>query len=218
MTAKIDRTSFYANFPASKLFGRKLTATRQVGFDALFDVWDAAPHYDFIEWLAYALATAWHETQATMHPVREGLAKSDPEAVAIVTEYCRNKGITNYAARHANGQSYYGRGYVQLTFADNYIKMGQELGLGKQLYDTPDKVLDPAIGAQILLTGLVKGKFRPKFGTLFDYFNAHEQLWFAARDLVNGDKNDAPKWADGKTIGELVAGYARAFRSVIKTV
>lgn len=213
---KIDRTFFAAQFPTAKLFGKTLTATRKAGFDAIFDVWDGVESYDSLEWLAYELATAWHETGATMQPVREGFKKTDAEAYAAVTAYCAAQGIFNYAKRHTNGNSYYGRGYVQLTHADNYKKMGKHLGLSDGLYDQPDLVMESHTAAKILIRGMMDGLFRPAKGTLFDYFNGTEQRWFDARDLVNGDKNKTPKWTNGKKIGTIIADYGKAFHGALQ--
>lgn len=215
---KVDRDFFYANFPSSKLFGKKINPSRRAGFEAIFDEWDAIPQYDFAEWLAYALATAWHETGGEMQPVREGFAKTDKAAYDHVTAYCRDAGIDNYARRHANGNSYYGRGYVQLTHSYNYEKAGARLGVGKALYDQPDRVMEPGIAGRILLTGMIAGSFRPAHGSLVDYFNGAEQRWFEARDLINGDKHKVPKWTNGKSLGELIAGYGRAFRGALRLV
>jgi hypothetical protein len=212
----VDRTYFFANFPSGKLYGKALSPSRKKGFLAIFDVWDAIPEYDYPEWLAYALATAWHETVATMQPVREALKKTDQEAYEAVTAYCKKQGKSNYAARLGNGKSYYGRGYVQLTHAANYMNAGKRLGFGDALYADPDRVMDPEVAAKIMLTGMIEGMFRPKYGTLIDYFNSNEQRWFDARDLINGDKNKTPKWAGGKSTGEIIASYGRAFRDVIR--
>lgn len=212
----VDRIHFYNNFPSSKLFGKTMNSSRKTGFEAIFDIWDAIPEYDYPEWLAYALATAWHETGARMQPVREGFARSDMEAYDAVTAYCRREGRSNYAARLGNGKSYYGRGYVQLTHAANYLNLGRRLGFGNAFYDDPDRVLDPATGAKIMLRGMIEGLFRPRYGTLIDYFNSREQRWFDARDLINGDKSKTPRWANGKSTGELIADYGRAFRGAIQ--
>lgn len=212
----IDGDYFAAHFPTAKLSNKQLTASRKEGFDAIFDIWDGIESYDSLEWLAYELATAWHETGATMQPVREGFKATDAEAYAHVTEYCRKKGIYNYAKRLSNGNSYYGRGYVQLTHADNYKKMSKHLGMGDALFDKPDKVMEPKTGAQILIVGMMDGLFRPQAGTLFDYFNGSAQRWFDARDLINGDKNKKPGWAGGKKIGTLIADYGKAFRAALK--
>jgi hypothetical protein len=214
----VDRSYFYANFPNANLYGKTATPARKPGFEAIFDAWDAIPQYDFPEWLAYALATAWHETGTTMQPVREGFKKTDKEAYDYVSAYCKKAGISNYAIRHANGNSYYGRGYVQLTHSANYSKIGERLGLGDALYADPDRVLEPNVAARIMLTGMMEGLFRPKYGSLIDYFNSTEQRWFEARDLINGDKNVIPKWTGGKSIGEVIASYGRAFRGALRLV
>jgi hypothetical protein len=216
MPNTVDRAYFYANFPKAALFGKTLNASRQQGFDAIFDEWDQIDQFDILEWLAYALGTAWHETGGQMQPVREGFAASDAAAYQAVTTYCANKGIDNYAKRHANGNSYYGRGYVQLTHSSNYSTMSQRLGLGTRLYDHPDDVLTPAIGGKILLVGMIEGLFRPAKGRLFDYFNGTQQKWLTARDLINGDKNSKPAWANGLSIGELVSQYGKGFLGVLR--
>ena len=213
---KIDRMYFAANFPSSKLYGNALTNSRMQGFEAIFDFWDQVESFDSLEWLAYELATAWHETGARMLPVREGFAESDEVAYQRVTAYCAAQGRSNYAMRHQNGNSYYGRGYVQLTHAENYLKMGEAMGHGRAFYDKPDRVMDPSVGAEILVTGMMRGLFRPAKGSLLDYFNHQSLRWYDARDLINGDMSKKPAWANGKTIGSLVAGYGKAFFGVLK--
>jgi hypothetical protein len=220
MTALVDRGFFFANYPTAL---GKLSPTRKDGFEALFDAWDKLPHLDYLDWLAYAMATAWHETGVTMQPVREGFAKSDADAYAKVTAYCAKQGIENYARRHANGHAYYGRGYVQLTHAYNYQKMGVRLGVGQAFYDDPDKVMQAKIAAEILLIGLMEGAFRPKAGTLIDYFSGTEHDWFNARDLINGDKKKVQawtlkEWPGGKPTGELIGGYGQVFRKALRVL
>lgn len=219
MSGLIDRAFFFQSFPAAL---GKVTITRRAGFEALFDAWDAVPQLDYLDWLAYAMATAWHETGATMEPVREGFAKTDADAYAKVTAYCAKQGIENYAKRRPNGQSYYGRGFVQLTHAYNYQKLGERLRLGSALYDDPDQVMQPGIAARILLTGMMEGLFRPKAGTLIDYFSGTEHDWFNARDLINGDKSKVQawtlkEWPGGKPSGQLIGGYGQRFRAALRT-
>ena len=216
MPNKIDRAHFAANFPSSALFGKKLTADRKAGFDAIFDYWDEVGAGGSLAWPAYAMATAWHETGGTMQPVREGFKKTDIEACDHVTAYCKKQGIANYAARHANGHSYYGRGYVQLTHGDNYKKTGERLGLTTALYDKPDDVMQAGVSARILMLGMMDGLFRPAKGRLADYFDGSKQDWFEARELINGDKAKKPTWAGGKRIGDLIADYGKGFFGALR--
>ncbi len=212
----VDRTFFMQNFPSGALSGKTLNPGRAEGFISIFDCWDALASDLPLPCLAYALATAWHETGATMQPVREGFARTDADAFAHVTAYCLTRGIPNYAARDPNGNSYYGRGYVQLTHARNYRTMGQRLGAGDALYDNPDDVMHPATAARILLLGMIDGLFRPTKGKLADYFSAVPQRWFEARELINGDKNVVPKWAAPRNIGTLIGEYGQAFSGVLR--
>jgi hypothetical protein len=219
MTARlVARNHFKANFPSAALFGKTMTPSRKVGIDAIFDTWDGFGRDDPLPGLAYALATAWHETGARMQPVREGFKTTDAAAYAAVTAYCAAQGIANYAARHPNGNSYYGRGYVQLTHGGNYSGTGQHLGLGNALYNRPDDVLEPALGGQILLVGMIDGLFRPTKGKLADYFDGTSQRWFEARELINGDKNKKPQWAGGQKIGTLIANYGKGFSGALRYI
>lgn len=218
MPNKVDRSHFYDNFPKAALFGKGLNDKRREGFAAIFDVWDQVDEFDILEWLAYALATAWHETGGQMQPVREGFAASDAAAYEAVSKYCAKQGIDNYAKRHGNGNSYYGRGYVQLTHANNYKRMGERLELGARLYDDPDGVMQPAVGGRILLVGMIDGLFRPAKGRLFDYFNGTAQRWHDARELINGDKDKKPAWANGQSIGGLVAQYGKGFKGALREI
>ena len=206
----INRKKFFDNFPRHSLDNKALTDSRKEGFEAIFDAWDERAEGLDIGGLAYAFATAWHETGAQMQPVREGFAKSDAGAVAAVTAFCKKKGIANYAARQSNGNSYYGRGYVQLTHADNYKKMGKTLGVGNALFDKPDKVLEPTVGGDILVAGMIGGLFRPAKGKITKYFTADVHNWFDARDMINGDKNVKVK-GNPKTNGEMIADYGKGF-------
>lgn len=91
---------------------------------------------------AYALATACHETAYTMQPVREAY---------WLSENWRRKNLRYYP--------FYGRGYVQLTWKDNYAKADQELSLNGQLTGNLELALDPDIAARIMVRGMQDGWF-----------------------------------------------------------
>lgn len=197
----IDRPRFYTTIQSA--FGKKPKPQQVQGFEAIFDAWDAVPAYDLLDWLAYILATAWHETGTRMQPVREGFATTDAAAFAAVSNYCAKHGKENYARRHGNGKSYYGRGYVQLTHGINYMRAGKELGLGSGLYDDPDLVMDPAIGARIIVEGMVEGWFT-KY-SLDDFFSKGVSEWYNARRIINRlDKADD------------IAKYGRDFHTCLR--
>ena len=95
-----------------------------------------------LAYVAYALATAGHETNYTMLPVREAY---------WLSENWRKKNLRYYP--------YYGRGYVQLTWKTNYEKADQELGLGGRLNDNLDLAMDPEVAAKIMSRGMQEGWF-----------------------------------------------------------
>jgi len=138
-----------------------------------------------------------------IEPVREGFCKTDAGSIQAVTDLY-NRGIIaeNYAMPKPNGKSYFGRGLVQLTFDDNYKKMGMALGLGMQLYDNPSLALDLTISVKILFKGMIDGLFT---GYSFsDFFNSTTTDWVHARKIINGmDKADP------------IADYAQRFKDCL---
>ena len=69
---------------------------------------------------AYVLATAWHETNQTMLPVIEAY---------WLSEEWRKKNLRYYP--------WYGRGFVQLTWQDNYKLADNKLGLNGEMLKNP---------------------------------------------------------------------------------
>ena len=178
----VDRASFFDRF--AELFGNPPSTPQREGFHSIFDAWEMSGFTDS-RWLAYAFATVWHETGSKMEPVREGFKTSDSAAVRHVTRmFDRGTISKNYALPESNGKSYFGRGYVQLTFGRNYKKMGRALGIANSLYDNPSLVLDPQMSARILLVGMTGGHFTGK--KLADFFNDSKEDWRNARKIVNG--------------------------------
>lgn len=194
----IDRKAFYDKYRT--LFHSRLTQTQVNGYEAIFDYWDSSNLTD-LRWLAYVLATAYHETGELIEPVREGFTKTDAGAITAVTNLL-DRGIIsfNYALPDPeNGKSYFGRGLVQLTFADNYKRLGQALGIGTALYDNPSLVLELQMSVKILFKGMIDGLFAAPHN-LAKYFNTTTEDWEEARRIVNvKDKAD------------LIAGYGRTF-------
>ena len=94
--------------------------------------------FDFRQ-LAYIMATVFHETAATMQPIGE---------------FGKGK-LRKYGTPSKNGEVYYGRGYVQLTWEENYIKVGEELGI--DLVNNPNMALTPYIAFKIMIIGMMDG-------------------------------------------------------------
>lgn len=211
---RIDREALYAGIVAR--FGaramdpiRQGQPPRRDGFEAILNVWEAEYADKDPAWLAYILATAWHETGAYMAPIREGFAASDEQAFARVQRHIQREGLRDYVSRKENGHSYYGRGFVQLTWDENYKAMGAELGMGDQLYDNPDLVMEPSIAAKIICRGMVKGLFRRRHA-LERYLGNEHYDWHNARLIVNGRRSDG-----SIDKAEEIAEHARKFYEAI---
>jgi putative chitinase len=186
----IDRKTFFDGVRSSPFSG-KLNTSQVKGMTAILDAWDDSGLTD-LRWLAYMFATVLAECGPQMLPVREGFKKTDAQARA----YVKSRGYA-YAVV-VNGQVYYGRGLVQLTWEKNYEKMGELLD--KDLVNDPDQALEPDIAAEIMFKGMTLGTFTGK--KLSDYFNDDVTDWIQARRIIN--KLDRA--------GEI-AGYAKQFHS-----
>ena len=131
---------------------------------------------------AYVLATAYWETAHTMEPVREAFWLSDDWRKANLRYY-----------------PWYGRGFVQITWEANYVRMGNRLNV--DLTSDPDIVMDPAMSAQILVIGMVEGLFTSK--KLADYITLQSSNYRGARRIVNGTDKAGP-------IAEIAEEYEAA--------
>lgn len=114
---------------------------------------------------AYILATAFWESARTMKPVREAF---------WLSEQWRKANLRYYP--------WYGRGFVQLTWEENYIRAGQKLGC--DLTTDPDEAMRPDIAADVLVIGMLEGWFTGK--KLPDYITLGRSDFHGARRIVNG--------------------------------
>jgi putative chitinase len=176
-----------------QLFSRTLDQLQVDGITAKLEEFSDRGLED-LRWLAYILATSYHETGRRMTPVREGFANTDAAARHIVR---------NHIYGHVDAEThqvYYGRGDVQLTWRKNYDRMGNLLHI--PLSTHPDLALQPAISAKILFEGMVGGLFTGK--KLSDYFNEKRTDWTNARRIVNALDRAA-----------MIGGYGIQFLSAL---
>ncbi|HSL52847.1 MAG TPA: hypothetical protein VK868_00570 [Pyrinomonadaceae bacterium] len=140
-TAGLDNAqAFFDAVRESRLFGSGLTPDQVKGLETVCSVAKAASWP--LAFTAYALATAAHETAYTMQPVREAFWLNE-----------------NWRRSHLRYYPFYGRGYVQLTWKDNYEKADRALDLGGRLTGNLDLALDPDIAARIMVRGMQEGWF-----------------------------------------------------------
>jgi putative chitinase len=184
------------------LFGGTLTQGQVDGMSAVLAAWEADPRSEDLRHLAYPLATDAHETGFEMQPIEE---------------YGKGSGMEYGKQDPETGQTYYGRGYVQLTWRDNYRRADKELGFhdAGSLEWHAELALDPVVAAEVMFQGMEEGWFRTHEDggpeTLNRYFSEDADDAYGAREIINGDKHIVPSWSNGKSIGNLIAGYHADF-------
>jgi hypothetical protein len=105
--------SFFFTQARRTMFSNNLRQSQVDGINAILDGWEAKYAVDDDRWLAYALATTYHETDQHMQPIEE---------------YGKGRGLPYGKVDLTTGQVYYGRGFVQLTWARNYKTVADLLG------------------------------------------------------------------------------------------
>ncbi len=125
----IDRAHFFEG--VRKSFG-KLKTSQVDGFLRILDEWERRGLTDK-RWLAYMLATCWHESACTMRPISERGSKA----------YLERKPYWPWI----------GEGLVQVTWEANARKFGAE---------SPGDLLEWPLALRALFDGMLKGMFTGK--------------------------------------------------------
>jgi putative chitinase len=218
----MNRAAFFADLRASKvLFGTSISQAQVDVLNAILDQCKGmpAPH------VAYIMATGYHESgNPRMVPSVESLHYTTAARIrqvwpsrfptdASAAPFVRNaRKLANqvYNGRLGNragsddGWTYRGRGLDHLTGRDNYSRAVRIVGA--DVLNNPDLMLVPDIAVKSLVHGMTTGRYRGK--SLSDYTDAAGGFdYVGARAIVN---------ADVRANGELVAGYARAFRAALQ--
>ena len=194
-TAGLDNAkAFFDAVRESRLFGSALKPDQVNGLETVCSVAKTAAWP--IAFTAYALATAAHETAYMMQPVREAF---------WLSENWRSNHLRRY-------YPYYGRGYVQLTWKDNYERADRELNLNGRLIDNIDLALDPDIAARIMVRGMQEGWFAGDNSGrhtlarhLPDNGVASKAQMTSARRIINGTDQD-----------DKIAGEAIMFQEALR--
>jgi len=186
-----DRTKYFDTIRES-VFGGSMTQEQVDGQEAILTRFEQYCEPQDHRWLAYELATVYHECATRMVPVKEYGSDS----------YLQSKPYYPYV----------GRGLVQLTWDYNYDSMGQMIGcnlmgsnMDLALTDDPTTT-PPYIASTIMFEGMCRGSFRPP-NNLSAFFNENTEDPVGARAIIN---------ADVSTIGPVVAGYYMDFKIALE--
>jgi putative chitinase len=184
----------------SGLLGPDLSPDEVTGCNAILDAMERTA----LAWTAYALATAYHETASTMQPIKEYGGPTYLTRMYDITGARPKMAVANGNTHAGDGIKYCGRGYVQLTWKNNYERAGAELG--SDLGDNPDLALRPDIAARIMRQGMQEGWFTGK--KFSDYLPGAGPAKFSqyalARFIINGSDKAAQ-----------IAGHAQAFERAL---
>ncbi len=147
------------------------------------------PEIQDIRWAAYILATVHKETGLSFKP-NEEYAKGGHNTYAILqnvadTSGCRGPKNTIYK------NSYYGRGYIQLTHDFNYKAIGKAYGIDQELYINPDRALEPEIAYFATSYGMRQGTYTQGIQKLINHINGKKCDYRGARKIINGTDCDA---------------------------
>jgi hypothetical protein len=171
-----------------------LSLSQRDGFNRLLTAMAGDAELTDIRWAAYMLATVKHECAETWRPIEEyGKGTGHPYGIAEPV-------IDSNGTPRQN--TYYGRGYVQLTWKDNYQRIGAAIGMGDDLRMKPELALAPDTAYRIMSYGMFNGAFTGK--RLATYINANGADYKNSRRIINGTDQ-----------AERIAGYARQLETIL---
>lgn len=194
-----DRTVYFDSVRGT-IFGGTMDPGQVTGQSALLFVWEQAPHMpslrnsitNDLRHFAYMLSTVVHETALTCWPIEE---------------YGKGAGHSYGEPDPVTGEVYFGRGYVQLTWKENYVRAARELGLVNTPGDLewhPIRALDIIIATLVMFRGMGAGWFTGM--KLGDYFDDSTDDPVGARRIINPDDK-----------GPLIAGYHADFLAALQS-
>lgn len=188
----IDRARFFAGY--RQAFG-PLRQDQVDGLNVLLGLIDDDPFPD-TRWIAYLQATIKHECDDTWRPIGEHGVRAYFDKYEPGTRLGKILGNTH----PGDGVLFRGRGYSQLSGRANYARLGALLGV--DLIGRPALALVPVHAYRIACIGMAKGLFTGV--GLGHFINAERCDYVGARRVVNGVDR-----------AELIAGYARAFETIL---
>lgn len=211
-----DPARFYVSLRGSDVvFGGRLTPGQVAGIEA--DLKLGAGRLP-LAWMAYCLATDYHETGHTMVPIPERGSGDGPDADAwddYLERYDTGRlaeALGNTPEADGDGVLFAGRGKPQVTGARNYrfaTKRLRELGVltpEEDLFKTPDLMLRMDVATAALVFGMLEGWYTGK--------SLNHYLPGAAASLKQFE--NARRIINGTDRAELIAQIAMAFQAALQ--
>jgi predicted chitinase len=180
---RIDRDKFLFIYQQEQF--KTLSETAQAGLLELLACIEADEHMTDPRWIAYLLATVFHEVAGTWKPIEE---------------FDKGKGRKYGTPDPVTGHVYFGRGFCQITWAGNYKTLGK--AVGADLYNNPDLALQPDIAYKVISYGMRNGSFTG--ASLKQKIHDDVCNFIEARRIINGTD-----------CAEKIANYAVKFQHIL---
>lgn len=120
---------------------------------------------------AYMLATIKGECGDSFTPVEEAFYLEG-----------RVRDLDAWRKKHLRYYPWHGRGFVQLTWYDNYFRAEEELKIA--FTQDPDLAIEPENAYKVMSRGMQEGWFTGL--SLYDYINGVKCDYYRARRIING--------------------------------
>lgn len=161
----------------------------QIQVDSVNAILDACKRYGINDnrQISYVLSTVFHES-GLKPAIEVGLGSGRDYG----KKFKMGGGLGKRVPYTTPDKLYYGRGFVQITWYENYEKFSKLLGI--DLLNRPELALQTDYAAEIAAIGMSKGSFTGV--NLNRYFNDKTTDTINARRIINGTDK-----------AELIAGY-----------
>ena len=138
------------------------------------------------------LATIRAESEG-FEPIDEMISKfnTDPGAHPF-NKYDDRSSLGNQG--RPDGARYKGRGFVQLTGRANYQEIGEQIGLGTELVERPERANEPDVAGRVLVAFILNKRSAAKYAILGKDLKT-------ARKLVNGGSHGLDRFTEAFETG-----------------
>ena len=156
-----------------------------------------------VEYLAYGLATTYHECAGKMQPIKEYGSNERFTRLYDINGKRKAKALELGNDQPGDGAKYCGRGCAQVTGKHNYAHHGKKHGV--DLIANPDLLLhDHSLSVAVMYQGMLDGDFTGK--KLDDYWTDNH-----AHNSGSFDAIGARRIINGRDKAKLIAGYYDKF-------
>jgi hypothetical protein len=183
-------------------FNGSITDQRTVDtINEMISLWESKYSTLPLDFLGYAFATAYHETQYVLYPNRElggnGYLKKMYDITGDRPDLAKRNGNIN----PGDGVLYAGKGLAHITWRNNYRRLGRKLGI--PLEEKPELALHVKYAVLILIDGMLDGEFTSV--SLFNCYKNNEFDAVKARKIINGTDK-----------AQTIANYSYKFTDILK--